>query len=258
MLVLTRRSKDKIVFPQLDVSIHFIRIQSGQVKVGVDAPREIKILRDELVDSVANTNLESEQQLGALPKDVRHGIRNELHQVSVGLHLYKELMSASLVDEAAEVFTQIQNALERLDHTDALSSPSESPGLAASPLSARKSGTVLLVEDQANEREMLANILRRRELDVSTRANGTEAIRYFRDHPAPSYLLLDMQMPECDGARTIQTLLAENQLQQTTVFVVSGSSPNDYGRPISDHVQQWFPKPLDPSVLIEAMTFSQN
>ena len=50
MLVLTRRSKDKIHFPQLAVTIHFIRVQSGQVKVGVDAPREIKILRDEIVD----------------------------------------------------------------------------------------------------------------------------------------------------------------------------------------------------------------
>ncbi|MEM6777813.1 MAG: response regulator [Planctomycetota bacterium] len=252
MLVLTRRSKDKIVFPQLGVSIQFIRVQSGHVKVGVEAPRDITILRDELLAGDEAVRVSQERQLGLLPHDVRHGIRNELHQVSVGMHLFKELVSAGLQDEADDVFAQIQEALGRLDQADALcASPSKPDG----PHTCR----VLLVEDQPNEREMLASILRLRDVDVATRANGTEAIDYFRFNDPPTHMLIDMQMPECDGATTLQTLQSEQLLRQTKVFVLSGNPPESYGVAIGEqNVERWFPKPLDPSVLVHALTFSVN
>ena len=248
MLVLSRRSKDKVVFPQLGITVHFIRVQSGQVKIGIDAPREIKILRDELSSDEASF----ERQLSLLPRDVRHGIRNELHQVSVGLHLYKELMTASLPEEAGEVFVQIQDALGRLDSAEALNGPSAQPAK-------KTSGSVLLVEDQPNEREMLASVLRLKGVDVVTLANGAETINYFHDHPAPGHLLIDMQMPECDGATAIRTLQSEGHLSDTTVFAVSGLSPEAYGITVGgDSVDRWFPKPLNPNVLIDALAVAES
>ncbi|KAA1262109.1 carbon storage regulator [Rubripirellula obstinata] len=249
MLVLSRRSKDKVVFPQLGITIHFIRVQSGQVKIGIDAPREIKILRDELhTDEAA-----FERQLNLLPRDVRHGIRNELHQVSVGLHLFKELMIASLPEEADEVFVQIQEALGRLDAEEALNPP-----LKNGPK--KNNGSVVLVEDQPNEREMLASVLRLKGVDVVALTNGTETIDYFRDNPAPRHLLIDMQMPECDGATAIKTLQSQGQLDSTTVFAVSGVSPEAYGISVGgdgvDSVDRWFPKPLNPTNLIDALTIA--
>lgn len=246
MLVLTRRTKDKILFPQLGITVHFIRVQSGQVKVGVDAPRDIRILRDE-IHSPAEVSAVSERQLSRLPKEVRHGIRNELHQVSVGLHLYKELVSANLLTEAEETFADIQKALQRLDHTDALSSPVES-----TPKTDSK--TVVLVEDQMNEREMLASILRLKNVPVVTLGDGNEAINYFHENPSPGFLLIDMQMPQCDGPTAINQLRSEGRLDDTCVFALSGTSPEAYGMTVGgDGVDRWFPKPLNPASLFEAM-----
>jgi carbon storage regulator CsrA len=246
MLVLTRRSKDKIVFPQVGITIHFIRVQSGQVKVGVDAPRDIRVVREE-INSTEQQLAISQQRLSRLPRDIRHGIRNELHQVSVGLHLYKELLSASLETEANEVFEDIQAALQRLDETEALNSANQE-------MPSRPSGTVVLVEDQSNEREMLAEILRLNNVSVVTLADGQQAINYFQDNPAPAYLLIDMQMPQCDGATAITTLRDEGRLDETHVFAVSGSSPESYGIPFgSEGVDRWFPKPLNPTSLLDAI-----
>ena len=251
MLVLSRRSKDKILFPQVGITVHFIRVQAGQVKVGVDAPKDIRILRDEL-HSPEQTIANHDRQLGLLPRDVRHGIRNELHQISVGLHLYKELMAASLKEEAADVFDDIQAALKRLDQTESLNSAAAKRSVDES--SNRESETVVLVEDQPNEREMLASILRLNNVPVVTLANGNETISYFNDNPAPGYLLIDMQMPECDGPTALSQLRGDGKLADTRVYAVSGDSPETYGVPVGDDgVDRWFPKPLDPESLLDAM-----
>ena len=265
MLVLTRRNKDKICFPQLGITVHFIRVHSGQVKVGVDAPRDVKILRDEIQGKEDAAKL-MDRQMSHLPKDVRHGIRNELHQVSVGLHLYKELMAASLMDEAGDVFEQIQDALGRLDQMQVLNSPPKSAGVPqvespqVTPPSTEDavgtSETVVLVEDQTNEREMLASVLRLSHHHVITLANGEEVLEYFENHAAPKYLLMDMQMPVCDGATAIRQLQDAGRLDQTQVFAVSGISPEAYGVSVGDtesSVERWFPKPLNPKHLLEAI-----
>lgn len=249
MLVLTRRLNDKITFPQVGVTVHFLRIQSGQVKVGVDAPREITILRDEIKDGPeAAEGLD--RQIRRLPREIRHDIRNELHQVSIGLHLYKELVSASLTDEAESVFGDVTAAIKRLNQVGALRGPNDQDDLPSS-------STVLIVEDKLNEREMLANLLRLKNLEVVTVCDGDEAIKYFEQQPTPGYLLIDMQMPKCDGATVLKSLHSKGRLGNTKVFAISGLSPEVYGVSIGDEgVDQWFPKPLDPGYLLDAMAVS--
>jgi carbon storage regulator CsrA len=49
MLVLSRHEGDGISFPDLDLSVEIVKIQGSRVQVGVKAPKEIQILRSELV-----------------------------------------------------------------------------------------------------------------------------------------------------------------------------------------------------------------
>ena len=49
MLVLTRKLGQEIVFPDLGITVRIVDITRGQVRVGVDAPREIQVLRAELL-----------------------------------------------------------------------------------------------------------------------------------------------------------------------------------------------------------------
>jgi carbon storage regulator len=48
VLVLTRRPQEKILLPGLGITIEVIAIQPGVVRLGIDAPAEVTILREEL------------------------------------------------------------------------------------------------------------------------------------------------------------------------------------------------------------------
>jgi carbon storage regulator len=50
MLVLSRHLGEKIVLPSLDVTIQVVAIKSGVVRIGIEAPADISIVREELLD----------------------------------------------------------------------------------------------------------------------------------------------------------------------------------------------------------------
>ena len=49
MLVLARQEGDGITFPDLNLEVEILKIQGSRVQVGIHAPREITVLRSELV-----------------------------------------------------------------------------------------------------------------------------------------------------------------------------------------------------------------
>ncbi|MEM6329336.1 MAG: response regulator [Planctomycetota bacterium] len=250
MLVVTRRSTDKISFPQLGITVHFIRVQGSSAKVGVDAPRDIVIVRDEVLDDEAGVAKLRDQWL-RLPSDVRHEIRNELHAVSVGLHLYKQQLAAGLDDEAGETFDEIQSAISRIDENDVLRRPE-----AEAEERPRRGlpGTILLVEDDDNEREMLAGILRLKGHAVVSVRDGQEALDYLAGHDTPSVVMVDMKMPRCDGGTMVNALRGDQRHSAARVFAISGSSPEENSLQVGEGgVDRWFRKPLNPQYLLEAI-----
>lgn len=50
MLVLTRRPHEKIVLPGLGVTITLVSVKGGAVRVGIEAPPEVHVMREELLD----------------------------------------------------------------------------------------------------------------------------------------------------------------------------------------------------------------
>ena len=48
MLVLTRRLHEKVVLPDLGITLEVIAIKPGVVRLGIDAPAEVTVLREEL------------------------------------------------------------------------------------------------------------------------------------------------------------------------------------------------------------------
>lgn len=247
MLVVTRHSKDKISFPQVGITIHFIRVQSGNVKIGIDAPRDIAIVRDEIEGNETTASLVRRQFLH-LPREIRHGIRNELHQISVGLHLYRELLQAGHEDEAEEAFQSMQECLQRIDENQVLqrrAQPNPNSGNGES---------ILLVEDMANEREMLADFLRLHGYGVNTFCNGTEVLDYLKDSRPPKVVLVDMKMPSCDGPTTVRQIRSDARIQSTQIFALSGTSPKENGLESgAKGIDRWFPKPVNPQGLINAI-----
>lgn len=274
MLVLSRRSKEKLSFPELGITVHFLRIQSGAVKVGVDAPPSIKIVRDEIAKGGEQAEA-TRRQLLRLPREVRHDIRNELHSISIGLHLYQEQMRVGAAEDAKETFDEIMAAVRRLDENDVLQRKPESNkpiyprlsqlseveeastdihgnGTNGSDKAARK--RILLAEDDENEREMLAGFLRLGGLDVDTVGDGEQVVNYLSRKDRPGLLLLDMKMPLCDGPEVVRFVRSHEQHQDLPIFGVSGSTPEENHVSVgSQGVDRWISKPLDPPGLLKAV-----
>lgn len=61
MLVLTRKIEEKVKIGD-DIYISILEIGSGSVRIGIDAPKEVTILRMELLEQVKKKNIESAAQ----------------------------------------------------------------------------------------------------------------------------------------------------------------------------------------------------
>ncbi|MDJ0925427.1 MAG: carbon storage regulator CsrA [Acidimicrobiia bacterium] len=56
MLVLTRRPGESIVVGD-DIVVTVIEIKGGQVRIGIDAPRDVDVYREEIYEQVRQENL---------------------------------------------------------------------------------------------------------------------------------------------------------------------------------------------------------
>lgn len=58
MLILTRKLGERIAVGD-DITITFLEIKGKQVKVGIEAPRNISVHRQEIYEKIRSENLES-------------------------------------------------------------------------------------------------------------------------------------------------------------------------------------------------------
>ena len=60
MLVLTRKAEEGIIIGD-DVKITIIEIKGGSIRIGIDAPRHMKVHRQEVYDKIKQENQEATQ-----------------------------------------------------------------------------------------------------------------------------------------------------------------------------------------------------
>jgi carbon storage regulator CsrA len=53
MLILSRRLNEKVVFPSLGLTVQVVALKPGVVRLGIEAPPEVQVLRAELLGWVA-------------------------------------------------------------------------------------------------------------------------------------------------------------------------------------------------------------
>jgi len=66
MLILSRKTDEKIMIGD-DISISVIEIRGDQVRIGVDAPKTIKVFRQEVFDAIKAENKAAVQSTVTLP-----------------------------------------------------------------------------------------------------------------------------------------------------------------------------------------------
>lgn len=64
MLVLSRKPRQQIVIPSLGITLTVLRVGSGRVQIGIEAPREIQISRP---DAIRRDDAEDDARQDGLP-----------------------------------------------------------------------------------------------------------------------------------------------------------------------------------------------
>jgi CheY-like chemotaxis protein len=111
-----------------------------------------------------------------------------------------------------------------------------------------------LVEDNPNERELLATFLRMAGLSVDTAGDGADALGYLHSHARPDVILLDMGMPRCDGPTAVRAIRQEPALAGVKIVAVTGHAAEEFDLKAGPGgVDRWFQKPVDPAVLVREL-----
>jgi carbon storage regulator CsrA len=97
MLVLSRRLKEKIVFPTIQTEVQVLEMHGGQVRLGIEAPPQVSVIRDELRDPAKSWD-DGDMEFDRRPagagrmREFRHEIRNRLNDIGLTLALLRSQM----------------------------------------------------------------------------------------------------------------------------------------------------------------------
>ncbi len=110
-------------------------------------------------------------------------------------------------------------------------------------------GTLLVVDDNAMNRDLLTRQLVREGYSVFAAASGKEALEMLRLHDF-DLILLDVMMPEMDGIQVLEHIQRDPVLCEIPVVMISALDEIDsVSRCIEKGAVDYFAKPFDPVLL---------
>src|SRR4051812_29185682 len=119
MLVLSRRLNEKILLPAIDTAVQVVAIKNGVVRLGIEAPPEVAVLREELQQRApghgpAGPRPGNRAAPEGLPDGLCRQLCGRLQVTAVGLGTAHLLLDAGRAEDAKEVLGRIQDDLRLL------------------------------------------------------------------------------------------------------------------------------------------------
>ena len=105
----------------------------------------------------------------------------------------------------------------------------------------KSTGGILIVDDDPDLRECLQIMLTSMGFEVTSAANGQEALDEMEGHD-PDLILLDMKMPVMDGWEFCRAL--EGRDSRPPIVVIT-AAPDPAGRAAEVHAEGWLGKPFE-------------
>jgi carbon storage regulator CsrA len=247
MLVLTRRETEKILLPDLGVTVELMSVSGNRARLGISAPKSVRILREEVATN--GRLIQEATARGTFNREFSHEMRNRLNGAGIALEMLRLHLEAGNLTSA---LGPLEKVADELNGLKAALMEVESAAVAAKAAArARRPWRALLVEDNANESNLLAGYLRMTGFEVDTAGDGADALDYLHSHDRPDVVLLDMLMPRCDGPTTVGRIRRDPELDGMKIYAVSGTSQKRFDLQTGPGgVDRWFTKPVDPRELV--------
>jgi carbon storage regulator CsrA len=106
MLVLSRRPGETLFFPGLRVAVQVLAARPGAVRLGIDAPPEVCVMRGEVVGPKPTTLRPG--------RPGRHRLTRELRRASLGVGLARLQLQAGRVDDAQGTLARLHEEIQQL------------------------------------------------------------------------------------------------------------------------------------------------
>ncbi|HVM78919.1 MAG TPA: response regulator [Stellaceae bacterium] len=155
----------------------------------------------------------------------------------------------------ADPYDEVQRicrAARQLASLVAFRGPSDpAPRSADDGQAADRRGTILVVDDNEGNRELLSRRLGRQGHAVELAADGRSALKLMRRRPV-DLVLLDVMMPEMDGYEVLKRLKSDDALRHIPVLMISARDEIEgVIRCIELGAEDYLPKPFN-AVLLKA------
>lgn len=113
--------------------------------------------------------------------------------------------------------------------------------------------TILVIDDQADERDALADLLRRHRYTVELAVSGHEALERLRQRPPlPAVVVLDLNMPVMDGWEFLAHMAEDDLLRSLPIVIISGA-PVVRDAPLLPSSVTFVAKPVNSRALVRAI-----
>jgi len=115
------------------------------------------------------------------------------------------------------------------------------------------SRSILLIEDNEQNRYLLTFLLEQHGFAVLTAADGPRGVEAARAHP-PDLILLDIQLPAMDGYAVARALRQHEALRATPIVAVTSyAMPGDREKALEAGCVGYVEKPINPDTFVAEM-----
>ncbi len=232
MLVLSRREAEKVLFPTLGITVEVTRVQGKTVRLGIDAPDEIRIVRGELDQFETSTygNETGYTTNGTTASaESFDGNRSQVQQcldaANLAIHLAMNQLKQQLNGNAE---TAMENALQCLEELElAVNGQSQIETRTASVreagtkyrVSAKPvSPTAAIIASDPPMRDRLTKLLTEKGFQVVEFAEEASLLKYLQSYEQPTVVLA----AEPTGARSSTLADSLNEVDPEFELKISG------------------------------------
>jgi class 3 adenylate cyclase/signal transduction histidine kinase len=228
-----------------------------------------------LLDTGTAIALREGESLSGFQERLLHDLRNPLNAIKgygeILLEDIVDLGGVSLRQDLERLLTEVGRLLASLEwivsftcyqadsgetRADQMQSMAAGPLIAIRPPESsqqhpRKTGKILVVDDNASNRDLLLRRLEREGHRAVEAQSGRQALQIL-DIEEVDLILLDLMMPDMNGLQVLERLKGNERLRGIPVIMISGLQETDSViRCIEAGAEDYLPKPFD-QVLLRA------